>query len=163
MPATYEKIQSTTLGAAAAGITFSTISAAYTDLRLVLTGSFTTADRPALQYNSDTASNYSRTLLNGDGASAQSFRTSNATRIFVGATQSSQINMTTFDIFSYAGSTFKTCLITRSADNNGSGDVDCQVGLYRSSTAISTIYLFGQAGNNYAAGTTATLYGILKA
>jgi hypothetical protein len=65
------------------------------------------------------------------------------------------------DLFSYAGSTNKTVLWSWSSDRNGSGFKINATGLYRSTTAISTLYLF--SNTNYAAGTTATLYGILKA
>jgi hypothetical protein len=68
----------------------------------------------------------------------------------------------TADLFSYAGSTFKTVLATNSQDYNGSGNVGRTVALWRSTSAISTILLYTNAGN-FNAGTTATLYGILKA
>ena len=68
MTSTYEKIASTTLGSAAADITFSTISGTYTDLVLVL-GSLTTASasqRIRMQLNSDTGTTYSNTDLYGE-------------------------------------------------------------------------------------------------
>jgi hypothetical protein len=49
MPATYEPIATTTLGGAAATITFSSISSAYTDLRIVLVGTTTASVVPALR------------------------------------------------------------------------------------------------------------------
>jgi hypothetical protein len=66
-------------------------------------------------------------------------------------------------MFSYAGSTFKSCLVERNADFNGSGQVARQVGLWRSTSAITSISLFDPFGNGYGTGTIATLYGILKA
>jgi hypothetical protein len=71
--------------------------------------------------------------------------------------------MWTIDIFSYAGSTFKTCLITRSSDQNGSGEVMREVSLWRNTAAITTILFRLSTSGNYATGTTATIYGILKA
>jgi hypothetical protein len=163
MATTYEKIATTTLGSAASTITFSSISSAYTDLRLVLTGSFTTADRTTITFNSDTATNYSFTRLWGDGSGANSGRQTSYGNIYVGATSRTVMTLATVDIFSYAGSTFKTALITQASDNNGSGDVWNAVGLWRSTSAISSIQLGSLGSNTYATGTTATLYGILKA
>ena len=168
MATTYEKIATTTLGAPAASITFSTISAAYTDLRLVLVAQSTTGGsaiaNARMTFNSDTGSNYSRTSITGDGSSALSNDASN--QAFIGLAQanlsSTQPTLLTYDIFSYAGSTFKTTLITTSQDYNGSGVVERLVCLYRSATAISTIKIESTI-NTYATGTTATLYGILKA
>jgi hypothetical protein len=63
---------------------------------------------------------------------------------------------------SYAGSTFKTAIGTANEDDNGSGSVSAIVGLYRSTSAITSI-TFGTNANSYAAGTIVTIYGILKA
>lgn len=165
MPATYEPIATTTLASAANSITFSSITSAYTDLRLVLVATAATADFARLQINADTATNYSITNLYGEGASAVSNRQS--TQAFNSITPNDQISTTiptmiTADFFSYAGSTNKTILYTNSSDRNGSGSVSRSVGLYRSTSAISSIKVY-LATNNFAIGTTATLYGILKA
>ena len=75
MPATYEPIASTTLGTAAADITFSSIPGTYTDLVLVLYGGFATAASDLYtQFNSDTGTNYSNSDLRGNGTAAAANR-----------------------------------------------------------------------------------------
>lgn len=169
--ATYEPIATTTLGSAAASITFSSIPGTYTDLRVVYilrTDRANTVDGGKLQFNSDTATNYSNTYISGDGTSALSNRASTVNSIdivqSIGNNATSGIfGLTTVDIFSYAGSTFKTCLITTSTDQNGSGRTNAIVGLWRSTSAITTITLTPSTGPNWLAGCTATLYGIKAA
>ena len=159
MPATYEPIATTTLGSAASSITFSSIPNTYTDLRLVVR--INTSGNTNLQFNGDTGTNYSVTALEGNGTSASSARRTSDSSMW--GQQSSLNNngsLWTVDIFAYAGSTNKTCLMTTSADKNGSGTVETTVGLWRSTSAINSIYFFG---GTYNAGTTATLYGIKAA
>jgi hypothetical protein len=160
MATTYEKIATTTLGADGT-ISFTSIPATYTDLRLVLVCTTVSGGGLEFRYNGDTASNYSFTTLQGNGSSVTSGRASSQTAL---AASNANVSATvpaliTIDIFSYAGSTFKTCLIEDSQDLNGSGQVERQVGLYRSTTAISSISFV----QSLKTGTTATLYGILKA
>lgn len=159
MPTSTEvAIATTTLGSAASSITFNSISSAYTDLRLVIVASASSGD-VQLQFNSDTGSNYSRTYIYGTGSSAGSFSGANTSFVYLdGAGLSTTPKMYTADIFSYAGSTYKTFLYTGSEDNNGSGQVLRGVALWRSTSAITSIYLYGAT---FAIGTTATLYGIL--
>ena len=163
MPATYEPIATTTLGTAAANITFSTIASSWTDLRIVMTG---TADgvSVALRFNSDTGNNYSYTHIKGDGSTASSARGSNDNRLYMTSGQglSSSIQFFTADIFSYAGSTNKTALTSASQDENGSGQTVRTVGLWRNTTAITSVTIAAGAGS-FATGTTATLYGIKNA
>jgi len=166
MAITYEPIATTTLGSAAASITFSSISSAYTDLRVVMvttaaaSGGYLTA-----QFNSDTGTNYSSTYLYGNGTTASSGRSTSSVEMFVdtvsAALSTSNPSLITMDIFSYAGSTFKTTLSTGSNDFNGSGEIDRGVSLWRSTAAITAIKLLCNV--NLAAGTTATLYGIKAA
>jgi hypothetical protein len=163
MATTYEKIATTTLGSAAANIEFTSISSAYTDLRIVFVGNYSAASRGAITYNTDTATNYSNTRLTGDGSAAASARATSAAYILMGLTDISNLHTYQIDIFSYAGSTNKTCLINLSADNNGSGYQLDEVGLWRSTSAITSVQLKTYDGTNLAAGSTATLYGILKA
>ena len=165
--ATYDLIASQTLGSAAASITFSSIPSTYTDLRLVITSIATGASNYNLFYrfNGDTGSNYSRTILYGDGSSAASNASVNFS--FGAIVFSIGINaipsLCTMDIFSYAGSTYKTQLTTASVDTNGTGNVVRNVNLWRSTSAITSILFYTDASNNFATGTTAQLYGIKAA
>jgi hypothetical protein len=168
MPVTYEPIATTTLGSAAASITFSSIAASYTDLRVIIpffkeTATSQTSVR--VQFNSDTASNYGFMYISGDGSSVTTGNNNSDNYIyanFLTDATSTYPCLTTIDLFSYAGSTFKSVLCTGSADKNGSGSLERTAGMWRSTSAITSIALFSQIGN-FAAGTTATLYGILKA
>ena len=164
MATTYEKIATTTLGSSAADITFSSISSAYTDLRLVIVGTAATGGSVCYaQFNADTAANYSRTFIRGNGSTASSNRATGADVMYLtnyGLSTTIPF-MATLDVFSYAGSTFKTSLATGQEDFNGSGQVTYLVNLWRSTSAVTSIKLFNDY--NWNTGTTATLYGILKA
>lgn len=165
MASTYEPIATTTLGSAAASITFSSIAASWTDLRIVFVGIATSATGLRAQFNSDTTTNYSRTTLLGDGGSASSQRGTNVTFISLSVNDNLSTTIPTLrnmDIFSYAGSTYKTVLTGESTDLNGSGAATIGVQLWRSTAAITTVSL-NVSGTTIAAGSTATLYGILKA
>jgi hypothetical protein len=163
MPATYEPIATTTLGSAAASITFSSIPATYTDLRLVVNVTMATGTTCRYQFNGDTSTNYSTTYLLGDGSSASSGAVTNGSFIYASQyTASTTIpSFYSMDVFSYAGSTYKTMLTTGSNDRNGSGAVDRQVQLWRSTSAITSINIYSTG--TFAIGTTATLYGIKNA
>lgn len=164
MATTYEPIATTTLGSATNSITFSSISSAYTDLRLVVVGTVnTTGVEVRVQVNNDTASNYSNTQLTGSGSAASSNRFASAYFNFISSASSTIPNMGTMDLMSYAGSTYKTVLTTWSGDLNGSGTVERTVSLWRSTSAISTVKVLASGANTLSTGTTATLYGILKA
>ena len=166
MATTYDKIATTTLGSAAASITFSSIAATYTDLRIVFTQIGSTSSTYAkLTFNGDTGTNYSQTSIKGDGASAATSTVSTRNYIYVmfwsGVSDSTKPLFWDFNIFSYAGSTNKTTLFASSQDTNGSGIVARDVALWRSTSAITSITL--TANDNFAIGTTATLYGIKAA
>jgi len=158
-------IATTTLGSAASSITFSSIPSTYTDLRVVVVGKQSGAGNYAgLRFNGDTATNYSITTLWGTGAGAYSARDINDTNMFYqwnGVTTSTIPVFHTVDIFSYAGSTYKTSLFTVSQDTNGGTSVDRVVGLWRSTSAINSLTFMFNGSDTWSAGTTATLYGIL--
>lgn len=167
MAKTYEPIATTTLGSAASTITFSSIPNTYTDLRIVLVGTSdaTGAGQAVLmRFNSDTATNYSATRLSGNGSAASSARWTNIASIYcsIDGLSTTIPTLQMIDIFSYAGSTYKTALISNNEDKNGSGYVEARVGLWRSTSAITSVSLLIGSGN-FATGTVATLYGIKAA
>jgi len=164
MPAgnTYEAIATQTLGSAAASVTFSSIPGTYTDLVLVFSGSATAASYISMQYNSDTGSNYSVTLLRGNGTAASSSRYSSITEIYasISATNTTDINNVIFQIQNYSNTTtYKTNL---SRANNAGVSTEAGVGLWRSTAAINAVKVLSPT-NNFATGSTFSLYGIASA
>lgn len=163
MPTTYEPIATTTLGSAAASVTFSSIPSTYTDLVLVLSGKYasTSDSSPSLQFNSDTSANYSETGLNGNGSTASSFRESNVSAMVAGSMSADQ-STTIFNIMNYSNTTTYKTVISRG--NNTTYRVRAYVGLWRSTAAINSITLLANAsGINFDIGTTVSLYGIKAA
>lgn len=152
-----------TLASGATSITFSSIPSTYTDLRLVVVTQGSGGDIQ-LRLNGDTGTNYSITGLTGNGTTASSGRETNTSYInmsrLIPLPSSPNWGMWTADFFSYAGSTYKTVLTTGSADRNGAGGLDYEVGLWRSTSAINTVRVQA-AGDTFATGSVATLYGIL--
>jgi hypothetical protein len=175
MPATYEPIATTTLGSAAASITFSSIPATYTDLKVILTGfiEYTSPDRSFLymRFNGDTATNYSATYIKGDGTTASSSQDTSSDKARIGyiswspAGSGAYYSLNEIDIFSYAGSTYKTALGRGNVDMNtaATGEVHRNVILWRSTSAITSVNLYSSLTRNFGTGTTATLYGIKNA
>jgi hypothetical protein len=163
---TYTPIATTTLGSNTASYTFSSIPSIYTDLILVVAGQVSSNVSIACQVNGDTATNYSVTEIFGDGGTASSFRNSNNAQITV-ASIGAQINsgsqwVSTLHFQNYSNTTiYKTILGRTSAAATG---VNAIVGLWRSTSAITSIKFMGYAGSSgFTTGTTFTLYGIAAA
>ncbi len=169
MPAgiTYTPIATTTLGSAASSVTFSSISGSYTDLVLVVnakgTGFTGSGTYPYVRYNSDSNTNYSRTWLAGNGSTASSSRGSSENlQYLVGGTYIdgtfSYNSITQFMNYSNT-TTYKTML---SRANNAGVQVDALVGLWRDTSAITSIVIYSSSGN-FDTGSTFSLYGITAA
>lgn len=163
MAATYEPIATQTLGSAAATVTFSSIPGTYTDLVLIIDSvASASTNNMDIQFNGDTGSNYSRTKLTGDGASATSSRTTSQTSIRLtgdGIVTTGKSNHLV-QIMNYSNTTTYKTLLARA--NNAAYGLDAVVGLYRSTSAITSLLLDLTAAN-FATGSTFTLYGIAAA
>jgi hypothetical protein len=165
MAITYDKIATTTLSSSASSITFSSIPATFTDLKLVLTFAGTSNTFAAITFNNDTATNYSVTLMRGDGSAVAASRGTNEPNLGSQASfvPANKWGMYDFDIFSYASSLYKTVLYTKSFEANDAtfNYSNKEVGTWRSTAAINRIDLTGNVA--FSINTSATLYGILKA
>jgi hypothetical protein len=164
MPSTYTPIATTTLGSATNTVTFSSISGSYTDLILVsnLYGDGGAANI-FVRFNSDTGTNYSNTMLTGDGSAANSYRNTSTSSIFMIATGGSlNAKWGTFIMScnNYSNSTTNKTALAR-FDSAG-GEVTANVGLWRNTSAINAIEI-RTSTNNYLAGSTFTLYGVKSA
>ena len=164
MAATYEPIATTTLGSAQSSVTFSSIPQTYTDLVLIESFQFSTTSSQSLMKFGDTSSLYSVTTLRGNGSAANSARFTNDPNIgnTPGNTNSSaNIQVTGIrHIMNYSNTTTYKTVIQRFGDTTS--QVFAVVGLWRNTSAISTINLNTLAGN-YNSGSTFTLYGIKAA
>jgi hypothetical protein len=164
MTATYDKIATTTLGSNQATVTFSSIPGTYTDLVLITNEKQTaTSNRsPALRFNSDSGSNYSQTGLYGTGSAGGTFRTSNATLIYYGYygySTTSNFNFNSIvNINNYSNTAINKTVLSRAS--NAQNGVDIILGLWRNTTAITSITLTMETLSDFTTGSTFTLYGI---
>lgn len=158
--ATYVPIATQTLGSAAASVTFSSISGAYTDLVLIFGGSVSAFGNLRIQVNSDTGSNYSWTRLLGDGSTAVSDRGSNQTFINIAILDTDTIGNSIVHLQNYSNTTTYKTVLTR---GNSTGTyLGANVGLWRSTSAINSVTVLAGTGN-INSGTVVSLYGIKAA
>lgn len=165
---TYTPIATTEIGSNST-ITFSSIPGTYTDLRLVISGGIANDYWDMRwRYNDDSNSNYSQSSMYGDGSTATGSKTTNALLIHSGVgIRSNSLNAATIvDIMNYSNtSAYKSCLVRHS--NAGFGGASTCIGTWRSTAAITSIYIYAGASNggiaHMYAGTHATLYGIAAA
>lgn len=166
MPSTYTPIATQTLGSAAASVTFSSISGAYTDLIFVYAplGSTNTVTH-TMRINGDTSSNYSLTGLRGDGTSASTYRNSNQTSIVM--YPNDYDNTTIPGVFNvnfqnYTNTTTYKTILWRAGLSAGGQGVSAQVALWRKTPEAITSLTLTSTGN-FAIGSTFTLYGVKSA
>ena len=162
MAQTYIPIATSTLGSSASNITFSSIPGTYTDLVLRFSGLITSGtDNLAIQVNSDTGSNYSDTYMYGNGTSATPGYDNGSTYFLANPLNANYPAFYIMNFFSYANTGVgKMALSQSAADKNGRGETRSIVQFWNSLTAITSIKIFAASSASFAAGTTATLWGI---
>jgi len=157
---TYESIATQNI-TGNSSVTFSSIPSTYTDLKIIFISKGNPSFYPTLfmTFNGDTATNYSQTVIYGNGSSAASNRSTDQQRINITAHISIQEQPVFFDIniFRYADSINKTVLFNNAQDKNGTGAVTLGAGLWRNTSIISSINF---TTNTWFYDGTATLYGI---
>ena len=159
--ATYSLIESQTLGSAQVSVTFSSIPATFTDLILVFNGAGNSDINVDLRFNGDTGSNYSNTALGGQNTSAASTRNNNQTAMrmnFQGYLRNAFTSLAIINIMDYSNTTTNKTVLNRY--NNGNTGVDANVGLWRNTSAITTVLIKVTDGNTFSVGSTFKLYGI---
>ena len=173
MPAgsTYTPIATYSVPSTTSSYTFTSISGSYTDLVLEMNiqgvaSSGSGANTVFLEFNGDTGSNYSRTALLADSGGAQSNRNSNQAKITAGngfesSTLSNTYATLIMNIQNYSNTTTYKTLIGRWSSN--ADRVGAPVGLWRSTSAITSIKITCDSASGIAQGSTFTLYGIAAA
>ena len=160
------KIATVNLTSAQSSIDFTSIPSGYTDLKI--TGSLmnSTGANVYVRFNS-TTTGYTERFLYGTGSAAQS-----GTNTLTGfapqfSGDSSQYTANTFGngelyIPNYNSSNYKSVSLENVVENNGTtGWQMLFAGLWSNTAAITSITLTPYGGGNFAAGSIATLYGVL--
>jgi len=161
---TYTPIATTVLGSGVANYTFSSIPSTYTDLVLIIAGAgAATGGNIVLQFNGDTGSNYSTTILYGDGTSAGTARVTNASNMNIGDLDASTQSNTLINVMNYSNSTAYKAALGRGNRLNSGAATAAKVGLWRSNSAINSIKVFLSSGDNFLIYSTLSLYGITAA
>jgi hypothetical protein len=162
---TYTPISTQTLSANAATVVFSGIPQTYTDLVLVCSARIDQSGNSEIygRFNSDSGSNYSWTQMTGNGSTTSSGRATNDVYINLGQGSGTSSAAGTFavsinHIMNYSNTTTNKTIITRQGDANNV--LRAAAGLWRSTAAINTITIYGNAGGGLVSGSTFTLYGI---
>ena len=169
----YESIATVTVGSGgAADVEFTSIPSTYTHLQI---RGIARTDRTAyfldfgkMNFNSDTGSNYTTHHLYGDGSGAFTFADVNIayTSIlrFTGVaspTPSDTFGAFVVDILDYKDTNkFKTIRNLGGADTNGAGELGLFSGLWRSTSAITSITIAPGGGTQFNEYTQFALYGI---
>jgi hypothetical protein len=174
MPSTYTLISSNVLATSAASVTFSDIPSTYTDLVLKVNGRGTDTGNylsVQLRFNSDTATNYSRTALFGYGPGGSLGSTRGTSLTFTTAMYSANSNDATANTFGNAEFYIANYLVSANKpissfgvaeSNTGQGFIDTTAHLWRNTSAITSITInpFFGGSLNWITGSSFYLYGI---
>jgi len=168
----FESIATVTVGSGgSSSVSFSSIPSTYAHLQIrgiARTTAVNNNTNILTQFNSDTSANYTQHELYGNGTSAAAFGAANTTNIIgaIGSPQSATsgtFGAFVIDILDYADTNkYKTLRSLSGSDANGSGFVFFNSGLWRSTTAISSIQLTTD-GTNFAQYSHFALYGCKSA
>jgi len=173
MANTYTLIESQVLGSSAASVTFSAIPATYTDLVLRVSGksagtSGAATDNMQIVFNGNTSTLYSDTYIAGSGSAAFSGRdTSTAyTQISFSVANTIATTTNTFGnaeiyIPSYIASQNKPLgSFGCSEANQTTTYMSAGAGLFRSTSAITSLQLYLGSAADFVTGSSFYLYGI---
>jgi hypothetical protein len=166
----FESIATTTVGAGGqATITFSDIPQTFKHLQLRIMSRdarTATANNVFARFNGDTATNYSNHNLIGDGSTAfsEGYTSEDAMLFGLSASNSAAANIfgvSIVDILDYANTNkYKTVRTLTGTDQNGSGSIRMWSSNWRSSSAVTSITLYGGTTPNLSQYSSFALYGI---
>ena len=166
----FESIATTTVSTAVSSITFSSIPATYTHLQIRCTiqedAAGTDYDNLIARFNGDTASNYSRHWVIGDGSAASAFGQASRTFAVCGFGIRNGAGALVFspnviDILDYANTNkYKTVRALAGTDRNGGGSVGLLSAGWFSTSAITSIVLSLDSSLNFTQYSSFALYGI---
>jgi hypothetical protein len=167
-----QPIYTQTVGAGGAGaITFNNIPQTFTDLKLVVSARTSVTgyynDLFPIQFNTDSSSSYSRTLIYGLGSAGfGSFNNANTSTVGAGVVPTSAGTTSTFsnlEIYlpNYTSSNYKQIIVDSAAEDNSTNNAYLYLGagLYRGTSAITKMSI----SLSFSQYSTFSLYGVLRA
>jgi hypothetical protein len=161
----------TTLGSAATNITFTSISASYKHLRIILQTRGDTAGTVEafnMQFNGDSSTNYDQQRITGNNAtpSAAAAAAQTSLRCGVqpgaGAARGAIFGSTVIDIPNYAGTTAEKSFVSTSASVDSTAAncfTECDGGSRRNSSALNAVKFIPGGSVNFVTGSRGTVYG----
>lgn len=164
LPSSYESIATVTGTGSASTLSFTSIPSTYTHLQIRGINNDTVGYSINMNFNSDTATNYTAHQLYGDGTTVSSFGAANLGYIFAGvAGYASSLTVAPMivDILDYANTNkYKTCRMLTGNDSNGvyTGYMQFNSGVWRSTSTITRIDL--SITSSFSTNATFALYGI---
>lgn len=169
--ATYELIETITLGSNAESVTFSDIPQTFTDLKVVMSARTTDTSGdgygvPIVRINNDSGANYSgrRIRATGSGVSAAVTPTTFLyTGIWTGAyATANSFTNSEFYIPNYTGSTYKSCSATSATESNTTlSYIELTASMWLNTAAITSIAIIGY-NTIMVTNSSFSLYGIKK-
>jgi hypothetical protein len=171
MPSTYELIKGETLASSAASYTFTAIPSTFKDLVLRVTGRFDISNNGGrLRFNGDSSALYSWNRVTAisiaEATNDLTYGSPYDTFVYFPGVNSSTTTADTFSnnemyLPNYTASANKPVMLNNVMEQNTtSAGITMLAGLYRSTTAISSIALTSDGGGNWVAGSSFYLYGI---
>ena len=154
---TYVALATTTVtGSAAASLIVSSLPSTYRDLIMVIDGVSTPSDSYfEMRFNGDTTtSNYFHVYAQGNGSITASNDANDNDGPFIGTSQSNAI----LQFMDYSATDkHKTCLMRFSSASSLVGMIAFR---WANTSAITSIELYDAGGDDFAVGTTLSVYGI---
>lgn len=156
MPTAITPLANITLSGSAQTVTFSSITAGYRDLYIVLQGSTTTAQNVFVKFNSDaTTTNYSAVTMSGDGSSTTS-KTVNSNYLNYWTNWDTAQNNLLLHVLDFSATDKHKSYLSR---NNSTGvGVEALAGRWANTAAITSVAI--SAFTNFATGTSFSLFGV---
>jgi hypothetical protein len=151
---TYSPLATVTLASNTSTITFSNIPATYRDLILVYAGTLTANNGMNVRFNGDTASNYTRVIMLGDGSGTTSAAQTEALFMEAGTA----VSTATLQIMDYSATDKHKTVLGRHGPTNNI--VVAVAGRWANTAAITSIAV-SPSVHQMATGSTLSLYGII--
>jgi hypothetical protein len=165
--ATYEPVATYTIPSnGTTSYTFNSIPQTYTDLVVVVNGNAqSSGQNMQYQFNGNSSAIYSLTFVRWNGTSLDTTKVSSQTKPQVEsfttiATAASTWSQYKMHIMNYTNSSYYKAMLVEAGQGNFGADITTHV--MQSTSPVTSLTLYGGSGG-WTAGTTMTIYGILRA